>query len=157
MDAIVLDAAAFHERDDAIDVFAASGDPACDQAARSMDAQLLVIDDGGGLEVPRERVCCIGIGGVMSLGCRQNMRRRGIEHSFVRPSNGGRLRSPNLARIFNGLAEAPGVAGLVQELLFPVKAQIVPVEIVFASILFRVADDLSVAFAEEGDSRSRWF
>src|SRR5208283_2722410 len=115
--------------------------------------QLLVIDDGGGLEVPRQRVCCIGISGVISLGCRQNRGRRGVEHSFVRPSNGGRLRSPNLARIFFGLAEAPGVAGLVQELLFPVKAQIIPIEIVFASILFRVADDLSVAFAEEGDSR----
>ena len=72
----------------------------------------------------------------------------------MRPADFGGLLKPELALVFLGLAQAAGSALLAQDLLLVFDAERVPVDVFVGDIFFRVAENLSVAFAEEIDRLS---
>ena len=116
-----------------------------------MDPEALGVEDRHRLEFRREGFRGERVSRLMTLGVRALHGRARLEDGFRRPPDRRRLGAPDRLRLVLGFGQPPGGARLVQELLFPVQAELVPVHGVVFGVAFRVADHLTVAFGEGRD------
>ena len=142
------DAALLHQLDHPLDVVWAAGDAGADQAARGIQPELLVVDDGGGVEllgqVPgRERV-----GAVEPLLVGQlSWVASSMTVSCFQPSACGLL-APEPPLVGLHLAEPSLGACLLDDVEFPVGREVVPVEALALREPLGLVQDLLVALAE---------
>ena len=149
--AVMDEAASLDESHDRVDVAPSASGAGFNEAPRGMDAQAFGVEDGVQLEFRREGCGGARVGRLEPLRVRPPGGLRGAEDGSRRPADGRRLVSPDRVRFLLGLAEAPGGARFMQDLLLALERELVPVHRVFAGVPLRVADHLSVAFRESGD------
>ena len=149
--AVMDEAASLDESHDRVDVVPSARGAGFDEAPRGMDAQAFGVEDGVQREFRREGGGGARVSRLEPLRVRPPGGLRGAEDGSRRPADGRRLVSPDRVRFLLGLAEPPGGARFMQDLLLALERELVPVHRVFAGVALRVADHLSVAFREGGD------
>ena len=133
----VMDKAALLEQiHHRVDVIPPARRPGLDQAAGSMDAQPLGVEDGRRLEFRRERFRRQSVGRLMALGVGPLHGRRRVEDGFRRPADGSRLLPPDRLRLVLAFAEPSGRACFVQELLLALERELVPLHGVIFGVAF---------------------